>query len=152
MDKYRVEIRRRQAVLALAGIFFLLLITLPRYLGLLPEHNAVVGFQCGLSSAALMACAFRSAHYGRALKDGALLRRMYVKEHDERLQAVRAKAGLPLTFAAAALLLAAGIIAGYFNFTVFCTLTAAAMFLMLLSAAVKAVCLKKVSAPKEQDE
>lgn len=149
MDKYRTQIHRRQGILALAGIFFLLLITLPRVFGASSEHDAVTGFQCGLASAMLIACAFRSMHCGRALKDEALLRRMYIKEHDERLQAVRAKAGLPLTFAAAAVMLAAGIAAGYFSFTVFCTLIAAALFLMLLSSVVKLVCLKKMSAPSE---
>ena len=66
-----------------------------------------------------------------------MLQLQYNKENDERYQAIRAKAGLPFMLVASVVIIIAGIVAGYFNFTVFCTLIAVAYCQMLACGLLK---------------
>ena len=77
--------------------------------------------------------------WGRALKDDTRLRRMYNEEHDERLQAIRARAGLPMGLYLSLGMLVAGCVAGFFSGTVMLTLVLAAGAQLLVCVAVKLI-------------
>ena len=79
---------------------------------------------------------------GRALKDDTGLKRLYNQEHDERLQAVRARAGLPMGLYLSLGMMAAGCAAGFFSTTVMLTLVLAAGAQLLICVAVKLILLR----------
>ena len=81
---------------------------------------------------------------GRIIKDEKQLKMLYNKEHDERLKEIRSKAGMPMILIMSTLMLAAGIIAGFFSEIVFYTLLAASVTQLTIAAAVKVYCLKKM--------
>jgi hypothetical protein len=72
-----------------------------------------------------------------AIKDERKLKMAYNRENDERMKAIRAKAGMPMLLITSVMMVIAAIIAGYFNIVVFYTLTAAAMMQLLLGVSVK---------------
>lgn len=82
--------------------------------------------------------------YRQAMKDEKRLQMFFNAEHDERLKAIRAKAGLPMILVTSFLMLLAGSFIGYFNGTVFYTLLAAALCQLALAAAVKLICRKRM--------
>ena len=96
-------------------------------------------FQCG-STAALgvmaLACVMR---YSQALRSDKILRQQYIKEHDERMKAIRAKAGMPWNLYFSVLMIAVGTIIGYWNELIFVTLVVAAVAQLLVAAAVKLI-------------
>ncbi|MBC3802981.1 hypothetical protein GH808_00800 [Acetobacterium fimetarium] len=104
----------------------------------------VAGFQFGLVISIGVLSLVDFIKLSRALKDETKLRMLYNKEHDERMKAIRSKAGQPLLTVTSMLMIIAAIIAGYFNFIVFFTLIAAVLGQLTVSAGVKLVCLKKM--------
>ena len=80
---------------------------------------------------------FQLMKYRSALKDETKLRVLYNQENDERMQAIRAKAGVPMVLILSILLVLAGMIIGYWNETVFVVLIGVALFQLFTSAAVK---------------
>lgn len=77
--------------------------------------------------------------YRRAMQDARRLQLAFNAEHDERLKAIRAKAGVPMILVTSFLMLLVGSFIGYFNDAVFYTLLAAALCQLLLAAAVKLI-------------
>ena len=47
------------------------------------------------------------------------LKIQYNKENDERMKAIKAKAGMPMLLITSIVMIIVGVIAGYFNFTIF---------------------------------
>jgi len=77
-----------------------------------------------------------------AMKDDKKLKMLYNKEHDERLKAIRSKAGMPMLMITSVMMLIAAIIAGYFNIVVFYTLVIGAMVQLSIGTIVKLYCMK----------
>ena len=82
------------------------------------------------------------AKFHKALKDDTALRRLYNQEHDERMQAIRARAGIPVTLFMGVALMGAGLVATFFNMTVSLTLVAAGLVELLVSLAIKFWCMR----------
>ena len=78
-----------------------------------------------------------------ALKDDAKLKKLYVKEHDERQQAIYTTARASAMQLSSATGLVATMIAGYFNITVCLTLLACTFFLAYSGVAFKIYYSKK---------
>lgn len=101
------------------------------------KDSLAFSFQCGFSAAGSFALVFWLMKYRSALKDEAKLRLLYNEEKDERMSAIRAKAGIPMVLILSILLVLAGMIIGYWNETVFVVLIGVALFQLFTSAAVK---------------
>jgi hypothetical protein len=101
-------------------------------------------FQCGLSAAGSLVLVYLLFQYRSALSDDLKLRALYNKENDERMKAIRTKAGVPMTMILSMILVLAGIIIGYFDETVFFVLICVAIFQLFASAAVKFYYMKKM--------
>ncbi len=101
------------------------------------KDSLAFSFQCGFSAAGSLALVFWLMKYRGALKDEAKLRLLYNEEKDERMSAIRAKAGIPLVVILSMMLVLGGMIIGYFNETVFVVLIGAALFQLLVSIGVK---------------
>ena len=101
------------------------------------QNSMVFGFQAGFATGVAIVGLMLLIHYQKVLRTDKLLQMEYNEEHDERMQYIRAKAGMPMLLVTSCVMVIAGIIAGYFNVTVFMTLTAAAMCQLLVGSATK---------------
>jgi len=101
------------------------------------KDSLAFSFQCGFSAAGSLALVFWLMKYRGALKDEAKLRLLYNEEKDERMSAIRAKAGIPMVVILSMILVLGGMIIGYFNETVFVVLIGVALFQLLVSLCVK---------------
>ena len=101
------------------------------------KDSLAFSFQCGFSAAGILVLVIWMIKYRAALKDEAKLRLLYNEENDERMSAIRAKAGIPMVLILSLALVLAGMIIGYFNETVFVVLIGAALFQLLVSLGVK---------------
>lgn len=72
-----------------------------------------------------------------ALNNPEKLKKLYIEENDERTKFISSKVGSSSSNAVILMLLLAGIVAGYFNFTVFVTLIAAALASSLITVGLK---------------
>ncbi|MGI6545633.1 MAG: hypothetical protein ACOX2M_04225 [Fastidiosipilaceae bacterium] len=108
------------------------------------KESFIFGFQFGAAiSLGIISIAFLIL-YRRVLTDDKKLKLQYNKENDERLKTIRAKAGVPMVLITSIFMIIAGIIAGYFNLTIFITLVVAAVSQMLIAAVTKQIYLRKL--------
>lgn len=102
----------------------------------------VSGFQFGLIFGIGILAVIQTIKINMVMKDDKKLKMLYNKEYDERLKAIRSKAGMPMLMVTSVMMLIAAIISGYFNIVVFYTLVIAAMVQLLIGIAVKIYCMK----------
>ena len=108
------------------------------------KETAIYGFQAGIITSLGLIASILLIRYRVLLKDENKLLLMFNKENDERIKAIKAKAGIPILPFTSILLIIAGVIAGYFNILIFITLIAVAAFQMTICAAVKVIYMKKM--------
>ena len=145
MEKYKQVLKIR---IVLLTILVLLVLGLGIYdvffANEATRESFIFSFQCGTSIAVGLISAVLIIRFKQALKDDAKLKVQYNKENDERLKAIRAKAGIPILLFTSVGMIVAGIIAGYFNSTIFITLIIAASFQMLIGVIIKQIYLRKI--------
>lgn len=73
----------------------------------------------------------------KALRDEKKLRQLYIQEHDERMIAIRQKAGYPMVVILSVGVAAAAVVAGCFNELVMETLLTVAVVQLLVSMGLK---------------
>ena len=138
LDQYRSKIRRRMNAFRAGWLFYLLLVAVMNLAGgSVTDHPAFAGLM-GFVAGALLVGIISMGKFHRALKDDTELRRLYNQEHDERMQAIRAKAGVPVTLLMGVGLMTAGLAATFFDMTVALTLVAAGLVELLATLALKA--------------
>ena len=108
------------------------------------KNSLAFSFQCGLSASGSLVLVFWLVKNRRALSDEAKLRLLYNQENDERMSAIRAKAGIPMVLILSMALVLGGMIIGYFNETVFVLLIGVALFQLLVSLGVKFYYMRKM--------
>ena len=101
------------------------------------KANPVFGFQCGLTDGLGILALLLILRYKKALENEEKLRQLYNREKDERMSAIKSKAGMPLLLITSLAMILAGIVAGYFHVIVFYTLIAAALFQLATACIVK---------------
>ena len=138
MELFKKKIKTR-IVLLCAVLFVFVAILLYNQFGANDalKDSLAFSFQCGFSAAGALVLAAWMLKYRGALKDETKLRLLYNKENDERMKAIRAKAGVPMVLVLSMALVIAGMVAGYFSEIVFVTLISVAMFQLLVSLGVK---------------
>ena len=142
LDQYRVTLRRRITIFRILWLAYLLMMVATRFApAAVTEHPAYSGL-FGFLAGGLLVGIVGTFRFSRALKDDTELRRLYNQEHDERMQAIRAKAGFPMTVFMGMGMIAAGLVATFFNMTVALTLIVAAVAQMLVSLGVKFWCMR----------
>lgn len=100
------------------------------------------GFQLGFAAALTGAGACMAVWYSRLLTDPERLQLRYNKEMDERMKAIRAKAGMPMLNVTSLLMIVVGMVGSYWRPMTFCILVLAGTFQLLASMTVMAVYLK----------
>jgi len=142
LDQYRLIIRRRMNAFRAGWLIYLLLVAAMNIAGeRITDHPAFSGLM-GFVAGGLLVGIFSMSKLHKALKDDVALRRLYNEEHDERMQAIRAKAGVPVVLILNVAMIGAGLIATFFNMTVALTLVFAAVAQMLVSLAIKFWCMR----------
>lgn len=138
MESYRKSITLRIVFFSLAIALFVGILIYNQFFAFEAlKKSVVIGFQCGFASAGTIVLVFCIVRYRQTLASEEKLRLLYNQEHDERMSAIRSKAGVPMVLILSLLLAFAGMIAGYFNETVFYVLILAALGQLFISAAVK---------------
>lgn len=145
MKKYKLFIKKR-----IAWLSVLLLITFG--VGVYDQFfaspaivaNPIFSFQAGFSASLCIFAALCIINYNKILHDGEKLRIQYNKANDERLRLVRYKAGVPILLVTSTIMIVVGIIAGYFNETIFLTLILTALIQISVSVIMKFIYLRKL--------
>lgn len=144
MEKYKKVLKKRIYALLTVIVVAVVLMVVNVYLFIGKQDGSfddgfLKGFQIGLLGAMFVYSLITIINYSHALKDEKMLQIQYNEEHDERLKAIQAKAGIPFVKYVAYALILIGIVAGYFNPTVFYTLIATVFALEIASAVVKII-------------
>lgn len=142
MEKYKKRLRKRITVCSIFSSILVALIVLDvsgvlKSIDFIAQNRNLTSFQMGVIIGVCFVSIVYSIRFGLALKDDKKLELMYNEEYDERKKLVRQKAGLPLLHITSSVMVLAGIVAGYFDTTVFITLVSAAMCQLLISAITK---------------
>lgn len=95
-------------------------------------HDFFQGFQVGMVLVLAVYCIRNVCRFKKILSSEEYIREFYIKEHDERMAAIREKTGGNVLDTCGILIIMAGVIAGYFNPVVFGTLIACGIFLLLV--------------------
>jgi hypothetical protein len=106
------------------------------------KNMNVFGFQMGATVAIGFISLVNVFKYSIVLKDDNKLKLEYNKENDERTKSIKSKAGIPILPVLSVLMIISGIIAGYFNITVFYTLIITAICQILISGMIKLIYMK----------
>lgn len=101
------------------------------------KDSLAFSFQCGFSAAGSIVLVFWLMKYRGALKDVTKLRLLFNEENDERMKAIRAKAGIPMVLILSLALVLGGMVIGYWNETIFVVLICVSLFQLLVSLGVK---------------
>lgn len=101
------------------------------------SDGVVSGFQFGLIFGLGIVAFTQLIKLYLVVKDDKKLNMQYNKENDERMKAIRYKAGMPMLLITSVMMLIVAIIAGYFNIVVFYSLAVAAMVQLSIGAFAK---------------
>lgn len=143
MEAYKKSIKRRIGLLTIPVCIAALLGTYDVFGASEAMKNSFIFcFQCGGASALGLFCIILIFRYRFLLDNEEKLKLEYIKETDERLAAIRAKAGMPLLLILSIGMIIAGIIAGYFNIFIFYTLIITAVCQMIVGCCIKLICMK----------
>lgn len=138
MELFQKKLKTRIALLCAVLILFVAILLYNQFgASDTLKDSLAFSFQCGFSAAGSIVLVFWLMKYRTALKDETKLRLLYNQEKDERMSAIRAKAGIPMVLILSMALVLGGMIIGYFNETVFVVLIGAALFQLLASLGVK---------------
>lgn len=142
MEEFKVKLKTRIKILLIMGIVAVILVV----------YHIVNSVLYGVSEPSSLGSIFLMGMFAlaytfrlsRALKDEKQLKLLYNKENDERLKAIRSKAGMPMLLITSLLIMAVGVVASYFNSIIFYTLFAAALGQLIIGVIVKLYCMKKM--------
>ena len=145
MELFKKKIKTRIALLCAVLLLFVAILLYNQFgASEALKDSLAFSFQCGFSAAGSLVLIFELMKYRSALKDETKLRVLYNQENDERMQAIRAKAGVPMVLILSILLVLAGMIIGFWNETVFVVLIGVALFQLFTSAAVKSYYMRRM--------
>lgn len=142
LEQYRKTLERRLRIYSACWLFYLLLMAAMHVFNESVTEHPAYSVILGAFVGGLLTGAVFMARYRRSMKDETALRRLYNQEHDERMQAIRAKAGFPVTMVLSVMLMAAGLSATFFNMTVALTLLFTAVAQLLVCTAIKFWCMR----------
>ena len=143
MEQYKRTLKRRIILLDLLALAAVVIGVVDALRVFDTEKDSTVFcFLCGLAIGIALVSLWRMMGYAAAVRDETKLRMAYNRENDERIKSIRAKAGMPMLLVTSVLMLLVGMIAGFFNLTIFYTLTAAAGCQLVLGCIMKFIYMK----------
>lgn len=142
MEQYRDSLKLRIALLipgvaVLAALLVLGETGVFRAVGLSEFSDFLRGFQTGILFAVCVLFIYLTIRYLRLLNNEEKLKSAYYAENDERHKLIMMKISGNAMYVCTIAILIAGIVAGYFNETVFFSLAGCALFLLLIRLGLK---------------
>lgn len=138
MEQFKKKLKLRILLFGFLVLFFIVIILINQFGTVISfTESLAFSFQRGFSAAGALVLVFWMMKYRAALRDETKLRLLYNEENDERMKAIRAKAGVPMVLILSLTLILAGMIIAYWNEMVFVVLICVALFQMLVSLGVK---------------
>ena len=141
MERYKKTLKTRIALFRIVILLNVILSVSLRFMdtkGKIPNAvRNITDFQTGFMLGLAIVSLFILIKYCKLLKNERMLKEAYLKETDERMILIRSKAGMPALLITSVLMISAGIIAGYFNITVFYSLLATGVCQLLLGVSLK---------------
>lgn len=152
VEAYRKAIRRRVIAMEVLGIAYAVaMIVMHLFLRGLVEatedftwSGIAEGFLWGAITAVVAVSVLILPRYMKALRDEQALRRLWNKEHDERMRAIKARAGAPMLLYTSAAMIAVAMLIGPWNMTAAMTLMLAATVQIVVCAVTKLVCMRRM--------
>ena len=108
------------------------------------KASEIFEFQCGITTALGILALIMIIRYHKTLRSEKELQIQYNKENDERMKAIRAKAGMPMVLIFSVVIIIAGILIGYSNIVVFYALIVTAALQLVIACITKFVYTKKM--------
>ena len=133
LEKFRSRIQKRLTVMMILVGAFVALCLIAGNMGTHPSASMLMGMGTGGGLMALVVVIQQS----KTLKDEKKLRQLYIQEYDERMIAIRQKAGDPMVVSLSVGVAAAAVVAGCFNEVVMETLLTVAVVQLLVSLGLK---------------
>lgn len=133
LEKFRSRIQKRLTVMMILVGAFVALCLIAGNMGTHPSASMLMGMGTGGGLMALVVVIQQS----KTLKDEKKLRQLYIQEYDERMIAIRQKAGYPMVIILSVGVAAAAVVAGCFNEVVMETLLTVAVVQLLVSLGLK---------------
>ncbi|MGF7047668.1 hypothetical protein J2T13_002173 [Paenibacillus sp. DS2015] len=149
MEQFRETLKKRTAEMGGINVIALLFIFVMGRYGLVVVGSSenisdyIHGFQIGIFLGVQIIMLLTIGKYRQAMKDSGKLKELYIKENDERAKLIRDKIGGAGFFLSMGIIAVAVITAGFFNETVFFTLSATLIFLGLVKLILKLYYTKK---------
>ncbi len=145
MEQYRKKLKLRMLLFSIV-MLFCVVILLINQIGTIDTatETIAISFQEGFAASGIIILALTLFRYRRALSDEEKLRLLYNQENDERMKAIRAKAGVPMVLILSMSLVLAGMVIGYWNETIFVVLIGVALFQLTMSMLVKLYYMRKM--------
>ena len=145
MEQYRKKLKLRMLIFSVV-MLFCVVILLINQIGTIDTdtETIAISFQKGFATSGIIILALTLFKYRRALSDEEKLRLLYNQENDERMKAIRAKAGVPMVLILSMALVLGGMVIGYWSETIFIVLICVALFQLLASIVVKFYYMKKM--------
>jgi len=138
MEQFRKKLKTRMLLISIVLLVFVAILLYNQFgASDALKDSLAFSFQCGLSASGSLVLVFWLVKNRRALSDEAKLRLLYNQENDERMSAIRAKAGIPMVLILSMALVLGGMVIGYWSETVFVVLIGVALFQLLVSLGVK---------------
>ena len=145
MERFKKKLRNRIVLLCTVLLLFVAILLYNQFIASETLKNSLAfSFQCGFSAAGSLVLVFWLMKSHSALKDESKLHLLYNQEKDERMSAIRAKAGIPMVLIFSMMLVIAGMVIGYWSETVFVVLICVALFQLLVCLLVKLYYMKKM--------
>lgn len=101
------------------------------------RSSVILGFQYGFMSALCIVTLLLIFHYKKVIGNEEKLQLFFNQENDERMKAIRAKAGIPMLLITSAIMIFVAIVFSYFNAVIFFTLIVVATCQLLIAFIVK---------------
>ena len=143
MEEYRKVIKKKIGLMAafnvLAAAFITLIVTSENMTARInePISDFIHGFQLSIFIFLQFVMIMYITKYGKSLKNEDKLKKLYIKEHDERTTLIRNRiGGIGFNFSLG-IIATAAIMAGFFNQMVFVTLLGVLIFMSLIKGFLK---------------
>ena len=140
MEQFRVKVEKRLKWMKVLVVVFLLALAVTKLVPKFPGTASLTGAWIGGLWASLVVIFQQS----KCLKDEKKLRKLWIEENDERMKAIRVKAGQPFVIYWSLVLLAASVVAGFFSEVVADTLVMVAVVQLLISLIIKGICTQRM--------
>ncbi|URZ03230.1 hypothetical protein [Clostridium felsineum] len=141
MDSFRSILKKRISIMGavngLAIIFIVLTAMYTRKASSTDTSDMIDGFQVGLALGIEIIMIMFIAKYNKALKDENELKKLHIKENDERERFINDKIGVVGFYLALGIIGVATVIAGFINQIIFFTLAGVLIFMTAVKVGLK---------------